>query len=457
MKRLTVILFSLLSSAMVVRAGWLDLTNDTQETTWSDSLSRSQAGQRQNLILLSYGICYYPQYFVSFRDHSAGGHNNIDMWQQRLPQYGIPDIGLLANKTNELDIFYVSGNGVLNSNAMFTNFVPILQYPTNIYNQAGKLTNDYPGGNIVTNYHQMLVVDDPPAWSADGQFGGVTLAYNAGANAAADAAGVHHIDSFRNISNAIVTGYPANSNLFVEINVPNDHPGNTYQGVWVLTTFTNALCDSNTFAAVIDFNSAVVRSTNHCTVPSISGVSNSVTYTLHADRMAPVLWHPDGVTTNEMWGAFALMPSLTNTFCEMLTFTNMPSATYQFSMDGNFVTNVTAVNGRVDVNLWMIPNQPFQAQAQSILYLMCDMLDISRTTQSNDAHPGSTLLMELYESNAGVIWATNTLGNTAYVGFMQPSENLLVPTDVLIHAAAQQTNHTVTLSLITPLFAPFHK
>src|SRR6185312_9617764 len=113
-----------------LQAGWLDPTNDTRYTTWSDSFSRSQVGQRQNLILGSYPICYFPQYFISYRDHSAGGHNNIDMAQTRMPEYGVPDIGLLAGNTNGVDIFYVSGNSELGSNAMYTNFVQILQYPT---------------------------------------------------------------------------------------------------------------------------------------------------------------------------------------------------------------------------------------------------------------------------------------------------------------------------------------
>src|SRR5690348_18467777 len=86
-----------------LRAGWLDSTNDTQYTTWSDSFSRSQVGQRQNLILDSYGICYHPTNFNTFRDHSRSGDSNIGMVQTRQPEYGVPDIALLAAKTNEFD------------------------------------------------------------------------------------------------------------------------------------------------------------------------------------------------------------------------------------------------------------------------------------------------------------------------------------------------------------------
>src|SRR5882757_4488940 len=96
--------------ALHVSAGII-ITNDTMVTTWSDSLARAQYGQRQNFFLGSFFINYYPQYFVSYRDHSQSGANNREMLTDRLPMYGIPDAGACYSKTNSLNIFYVSGNG----------------------------------------------------------------------------------------------------------------------------------------------------------------------------------------------------------------------------------------------------------------------------------------------------------------------------------------------------------
>ena len=55
------------------------LTNDTMVTTWSDSFARGGAGQRQNFFLGSFFLNYYPQYFVSYRDHSRSGGDNLEM------------------------------------------------------------------------------------------------------------------------------------------------------------------------------------------------------------------------------------------------------------------------------------------------------------------------------------------------------------------------------------------
>jgi hypothetical protein len=429
----------------------LTITNDTMVTTWSDSFSRGQYGQRQNFFIGTYFINYYPQYFVSFRDHSRSGDNNQGMVTQRMPQYGAVDLGLLAGKTNALEIFYASGNGVYTSNTMYGWFKQILQFPAKVYDQAGNFTND-PVWTVAqaTNHYQAMVIDDLPYYSANGTFGGATLFYNAGANQAATEGGVFYVPSFQNLSNAIVPLYPIDTNLF--FNGPNfDHPGNAIQGAWALTTCANMSVDSNTFTTVIDFNSAIVRSTNHCTVGSVLKSGSQVTVSaLRADRMAPALYVPDGTTTNDMRGAFALMPQLTNTFCEMLTFTNIPDGTYQIAMDGNYVWTATAANKRLDINLWNNYTNAFQAQGMSVMYLLCDLLDVSRTDQSNDAHPGDNRLIERYESYARAVWPTNTLGVTGYIHQpdMVAREQELQAQDVLIHAAAQQTNHNFT---ITPL------
>src|SRR6185312_3731977 len=56
--RFSIFLAAILFLAARVPAA-LVLTNDTMVTTWSDSLARSQFGQRQNFFLGSYFISYY--------------------------------------------------------------------------------------------------------------------------------------------------------------------------------------------------------------------------------------------------------------------------------------------------------------------------------------------------------------------------------------------------------------
>src|SRR5882757_9716306 len=122
--------------ALHVSAGII-ITNDTMVTTWSDSYARAQYGQRQNFFLGTFFINYYPQYFVSYRDHSRSGASNLEMVTSRMPMYGIPDAGASYGKTNGLNIFYVSANGIdendepYPSNSIYGSFKNLLRYPTN--------------------------------------------------------------------------------------------------------------------------------------------------------------------------------------------------------------------------------------------------------------------------------------------------------------------------------------
>ena len=62
------------------------ITNDTMVTIWSDSFARGPFGQRQNFFLASFFISYYPQYFISYRDHSRSGASNLEMLTNRVPR-----------------------------------------------------------------------------------------------------------------------------------------------------------------------------------------------------------------------------------------------------------------------------------------------------------------------------------------------------------------------------------
>ena len=183
------------AAALLVTPAFADvtITNDTMVTTWSDSFARAQYGQRQNFFLGSYFINYYPQYFVSYRDHSRSGGSNVGMLTQLLPMYGIPDAGASHGKTNGLNIFYVSGNDLedfenaYDSNSIYGSFKEILQYPTNTYNRFGILTNDWSQPNP-QNLYQSIVLGDTPYNMPDGyptsreySYGGRSAAQEAGA------------------------------------------------------------------------------------------------------------------------------------------------------------------------------------------------------------------------------------------------------------------------------------
>src|SRR5262249_53032234 len=91
----------------------------------------------------------------------------------------------------------------------------------------------------------------------------------------------------------------------------------------------------------------------------------------------------------------------------------------------------------------------FWAQKKQILGLLCDLVDFSRSDASTYADSNGNMMIGAYESWARARWPTNS--NTSvdyYIAQMSDRESELQAEDVLIHAAAQQTNHTFSLTLV---------
>lgn len=445
---LSVISAAILFFAAPAPAG-IVLTNDTMVTTWSDSFARSAAGQRQNFFLGSFFLNYYPQYFVSYRDHSRSGASNLEMLTNRVPLYGIPEAGASYGKTNGLNFFYVSQNGTIgtdgtfDSNSIYGLFKELLQYPTNSYNQSGVLTNDWTQPNP-QNLYRNIVIGDIPYNTPDGE--PVAQDYSYGARTAAQEDGVCFIDSWTNLVNVITNANVNGPNLWFPPNF--DHPANELQLIWALTNLRSLGVDTNTYTAVLDYNAATVSCTNHCTVTDLARDGNNLTFTFHADRMAPGFYVPDGYITNDCRGAFTLMPSLGNQFCEMLRITNLPAGNYELNIDGSNAVTVTSAQLAAGYNGFTNYSGAFWAQKKEILGLMCDLLDVQRSDASTPIHPPPYAMIRYYEGWSEYLWPLNQSGVDVYIAQMAPHESDLQAEDLLIHAAAQQTNHVFTVTLL---------
>jgi hypothetical protein len=437
------------------------LTNDTMVTTWSDSLARGIYGQRQNFFIGSYFINNYPQFFVSYRDHSRSGGDNLDMATNRVPKFGIPDWYSLGTKTNGLNFYYVSDNSGFPSNSpgltnITATFNILAKAPTNTYTRLGFATNDFPHGGSL--FHSIFIGE-----IAEQRNDGVPEVRDSsyGARNVADSNAIPFVDSWINLVGVVTNIFATNTTAYWA----SGHPLNELQLIWALTTLTFPTnnyaglgVDTNTYTAILDFNAATVSLTNHCTATSISKSGNTLTFTFHADRMAPGFYVPDGVQTNDCRGAFALMPSLGNKFCEILRVTNLPAGNYRFTLDGSNILMTTSTQLAAGLNLFTNYSGAFWAQKKEVLGLMLDAADFSRTNASDDVTVGNVLNSD-YESFANVVWETNAVDTTIFATAtpMAAREADLKAQDILIHNAAQQTNHTVTMSLIIPRDAPFHK
>jgi hypothetical protein len=460
MKRLSFLF--LLATTLTLGAQPQVLTNATMVTTWSDSLARGQFGQRQNIFLGSYFINNYPQYFVSYRDHSESGDNNLGMATNRVPRFGTPDAYSLGTTTNGLNFYYVSDNSGYPSNGpglqnITATFNILAKAPTNTYTRLGFATNDFPHGGGLFN---SIFIGEIAEQSGDGTPAVRDSSY--GARNVGDSNGIPFVDSWNNLVGVVTTVYATNTTAYW---FENGHPGNELQLIWALTTLTYPTnnyaglgADTNSYTAIIDFNAATVSLTNHCTATGLSKSGNALTFTFRADRMAPGFYVPDGVQTNDCRKAFALMPPLGNAFCEMLRVTNLPAGNYWLNIDGSNCVVISSAQLAAGYNNFTNYSGAFWAQKKEVLGLMLDAADVNRATASDDVTVGN-VFNTAYESYANVVWATNAVDTTLYAtqSDMMARESEMKTQDVLIHNATQQTNHTITVSLIVPRAAPYHR
>ena len=429
------------------------ITNDTKVTFVGDSFFFSQYGQRYNFVMGSFFINYYPQYFVSWRDFSRSGQNNVGFNTEEFAEYVTADAGSCYGKTNDLFFVLTSSNGSFSSNAIYTNIVISLTFPGSNYNQNVILTNDWSQPNEQFLYKFSIVGDAP--YHKPG--GGSSYTYSDGGKTAAIEADAPFIDSFRNLSNAVLSfngGYPANSNLWFFNGGAYDHNGNIIQGAWAMTSLINPTnggglgVDTNTFTFIINAATATISLTNHCIISGLTGNSSHLSFTFHADRMAPGYWMPDGVTTNDMRGMFDLIPSLTNSFCEIMKIPNLIPGNYLITWDGTNKYIRTASQLAVGDNLFANYSCSLWPQKMLILYDLCDMMDVSHVDAAADQHPGDNRHIERFRSNANSLWPLNTSGVDAYIAEMQTFETDLIGQDIVIHNDAQQINHSITITRI---------
>lgn len=441
----------------VLRASAADLvtiTNNTMVTTWSDSFGRADFGQRQNFFLGSYFISYYPQFFVSFRDHSRSGGSNWEMLTNRIPRFGVVDAGFNRGKTNSLNIWYVSGNDFNGphttgtaSNNIYLIFKDILKYPTNTYTRAAVPTNDWTQSNAQFLYKSVVIGD-----VIYNNLSTSSHLYSDGGSNAAFEAGAPFISTWDNMA-AVVT---ANAGTAGTLWFPNggafDHPNNVFDLIWTLTNLRSLGVPTNTYTCILDFNSALIAQTNNCEVTGLALSGHKLSFTFHADRMAPGFYVPDGFITNDCRGAFNLVPSLGNAFCEILQATNLPVGNYQIRIDGSNVVILSSAQLSTGWNQFTNYSGAFWAQKKEILGQMCDMAAVSRADANTPT--GNLTGLLLFESGGNTFW-DGISGVDNYIAETHMAANetgLITGADVPMHATAQQTNHTYEIELIVPRY-----
>lgn len=434
-----------------------EVTNDTMVVTYSDSFGIGEFGQRQNFFLGCYYVCYFPQYFIAYRDRSRSGGNNGDMADTRVPRYGILDAVSTHGITNMLSIYYASDNGGFASNLVYGFFTNLFQAPTNAYttNTALGVVHDWTQPNPQDRFDSFAVGD-----VVYNSLNSNTRDMSYGAKNAATNANKLFSDTWSNMypETAAYTATPAvlwfpNGGLF-------NHPNNVYQYLWamrLLTMSTNNYrgigVDTNTYTYVLNVSSMTIVATNHCVISSLSGTTSLFVYVSHADRMAPGFYVPNGIQTNDCRPAFTV--SLTdagNFFHEDTVISGLQSGTYEWSIDDRYTNIVTSAQLAAGYNNFTNFNNPLWATKNAVLSNMCLMAQFSPTNASDQINIGNNQLNINLVSIANTVWPTNAPGVDGYAARMETGfgvENALFGMDKTNHLAVQQVLHTNRFKLLS--------
>lgn len=445
MNRFTFILFFAL---MLRVASAYVITNDTMFVKPYDSFDQAQLGNRFGCYDETYRILMNPQFIIRPRSASASGHSDTDDITNREPQWEIPMIGGVHGTNAVVMQLYPSANGNGNSstssNYTYGAMVYRLQFPYMSINKVGVSTQDW---TLPTNNIYRIVYSDFPYYSGGGNANaGIFMM---GASNAAIQAGYPFIDSWTPLTAVVTAAGTSSSNLFFPNpngGVPQyDHPMNELHLGRAITDLKVEGQPTNVWTLVADWNSSTPSQTNSCTLTGISRTANSYTGTLMLDRMGMSFDVPDATHTNDCRGIFTYMPSASNALFEVIRFTNAPAGRYLVSLGGVIISTNTATELASGINTFHIYKGPLWAQKMVILDYCRIMRNVSPTNAS-DQIAGNNYIDNL-KSNGTSSFAANT-GVNNFIASMLQYEKAMEVLDDTIHAAAQQTPHTLSIVLI---------
>jgi hypothetical protein len=206
---------------------------------------------------------------------------------------------------------------------------------------------------------------------------------------------------------------------------------------------------------------AATATTNHCTASGFSLTGSVLSGTVHFDRMPPAWDIGANGSTNDARNAFVLMPDLGRAFQWVIQVTNLPAGTYTLAVDGTTVDTATDTQLAGGRNWFTNYNGPLWAQRSAVLDAKRDQGGVDRLTLLNHTagSQGTLGVADLvnYQSEGALFYDTDGQRGTNYLNSMATFVSQLRQYDTAIHNAAVQTNHTLTITLNTTRYAPFHR
>jgi hypothetical protein len=390
----------------------------------------------------SYFYNMYPQYTNHIYDTSRSGSSwGLDFTAQE-EKWDLPLWASFPVPGN--DWVLADDNGSYHSN-------DIVQWGTNLFSapplfwNGTTVTNEGIATAGITHY----ALGGIPQDSTNGD-GGSAISRNAGSMHLDNLYGTPVVDMWHMLWTNGVSTDIVGKRMFGFY--PGGHPYPAGHLCMALKALIALGADTNVGSLSLDWSNHVVLSTNKCTVMNPLLLGETLTFTVHFDRM-PLAWDvPNGTITNDARNAFVLMPPLGNSFLWTIQVTNLAPGSYEISVDGVHTDIATAAQLAAGRNWFTNYNGPLWAQRVAVLNAKRDQEAVDHVSLLPTHNAGILGVLSgvgdllNFESNAAQQYDQFGKRGTNYVNAMAMWVGFLRQYDVAIHNAAQQTNHVITIT-----------
>jgi len=458
MKRLASILFLLLAFNSA-HAADLVVSNNAIIVFFGDSWtidtshSANVTGYRVVEYLHSYFALNYPTSNIAMYNGGRSGTTMDITLTNSIQKFGVPLWGYQSNLFQKIGFLSMTDNGGLGTNEMVNAVSNACLAPAVMSDGAFPLTTQ--SGYTATMRVQWVAVGEPPLEGS-----GPDTAQRTRNNATTNAGwtfGARGVDGWNTLSPSWFSDYTANGGTNVEwFASPGGHFASGGALSWAMAIIKGITTDTNISTCTLDWNSSTPSATNHCVVSSIANSGSTLTFTRHDDRLPMAFDVADGIITNDAQGAFNLIPGDASYFHFDLQITNLPAGNYSVAIDGTTVA--ASLSSTVLASGWnMFTNYsgPYWNQRKEVLGRIRDQRYVNRVTLVSGS-AGDQVGEIAYGSAGGTPWDAGARGdlliasNNAAVAKLQTNVTS-------VNFAATPTNHTFSITLNQPRFAPFRR
>jgi hypothetical protein len=357
-----------------------------------------------------------------------------------------------GNFTDGTNMFFV----LQTDNGGYTTTNPVVQWTAKIITGPGLFWNGTAStnegfGSLLWGWFPMGGI---PNNSGDGDSGAV--ARNAGSTNVAGIIGAPIVDTWHVL---YTNGLLVSNSQFAPLGHPLD-PDSTAMALWHIRQLG---WETNVGNFTINYSdlSAV---TNHWTVSSLSKSATFLNWVGRSDRMPPGFDVPDGnLRTNDARACFAEFPALGSMLTWTIAVTNLPLGTYNVVVDGVIVDTATTTQLALGRN-WFTNNVgPFWAQRMAVLDWVRITQGLNPYTFAAAHGAGETGFISGKSDELNLLsqeqhqYDDLGLRGSAFLSGIAANMTDMKVYFTAIHDAAVQTNHTFSVQLIQPRYAPFHR